>query len=406
MAFFFFTDQVLNAYVVGPYPIRIYVFVFFLGLSVTLLPKRKISVQPTLKLFFGLYFLYFSLWLLGLYMNGGIYIENVSKLILSRYAIVFYVMGAMVLFLSDAKKYKGFAYFLIFFGVINAIFTLLQFFKVDLVWHFTTMFKTSQTYIGGGRYLYGVDKVMTLPNGFSTYAVSNGYFLCGLFPTLYYFLYKKKIGMYIGLSLIYIGAGFFLQQRTAFALTILSFVIGLIYLSKYKLIPILIIGILTSLVYFGYEQFVDAISSSSDTHDLRKLEKGAKDQGRAFVYLLTFEFLKDHFMWGGLHKFLNYYPFGMKEYTPHNLFLNAWVYCGFPGFLVMVVMVFVMLKKFVSNIWRYRINKNIFSLMFSMCAFNFIMNSLTHNQGFASGDALVWYLVIMAIMGSKYGTVN
>lgn len=231
-----------------------------------------------------------------------------------------------------------------------------------------------------GEQMYG----FSLPGIFEN-AVNNGYFLAiNTVLSLYYYFTKNKIG-YIALPLFFLIGVFCCQQRTAFyssvaILIMLFFIHQKNSFSKNKLMGIILVVIVAYLAL--------SLFSLSESYGMRYANNSFEENSRNEI----FEYAQKYIVMNPI--FANIFEFRkISPQSPHNLFLNAYIYGGLISFICSMIILFIQ-GKYIYYSMKMKLSNpsNINYLIIGGGLLVYTLNSLTHNSSFITGDMVCWML--------------
>lgn len=312
------------------------------------------------------------------------YLGKFITFLIAYFFVAYVACWATTILIS---KYKGTAALVntfVVFGILNALTTIGQFYEIEI-------FNSIPGIIGinvSEEYLEMADETdsfegFSLPGLFSG-AVHNGYF--AMTATLLSLWYQRKRFSLVRLIPWIIGMiGLYLtQQRGPLLITAaLSILIIFKVLGKNK-------GFFTSIIRAAF--IVVAVygvlyfEAYSSLNGMRYV-KGFEDETRAVIYQKSIDYLSQHILFGGRFRSQ---AIGLRP--PHNLFLNAWLYGGLLGLLIVVGLtikqVFNVAKQAIGKSFLENYPKTILGLAFLA----YTANSMVHNLSIVTGDAVVWIL--------------
>lgn len=283
------------------------------------------------------------------------------------------------------KQYDGLAMIiglLICIGVVNSFLTILQMYANPLATMILDRMMLTQDNDFTYHLLRGdLEEAYALPGLFGS-GVVNGYFSAVASLLALYSKDGKLHFRNICLWGFFIISLYCVQQRTALFVT-LGLSILLIFnriknsskTSASKLI--LLIVSLSVMAVCGY--FIVSLGQLEDT----RYSLGMDSTGRDFMFYSSQKFISEHFLLGGFYEFST--TTGMR---PHNLLLNALIYSGFFGGIIIIVMMYLMIK---DSIQIYKRNKRN-AIVFLLIYLDLTLNSLLHNASLVSGDMIFWLI--------------
>ena len=164
-----------------------------------------------------------------------------------------------------------------------------------------------------------------------------------------------------------------------------------LFFKKYKILTLPLVFILVGILYI----IVDVLNFGFQ--DLGRLQN-LEDNEREIIYSLSLDFIKENLMFGGQLKSGEYLlSNGASVSSSHNFILNAFVYSGVFG---AVILVYLFIKLLINCI-AYLINNNKPTLYIAIALIIYLLNSLTHNKSLVTGDEVIWILFGLLIVSSK-----
>lgn len=216
-------------------------------------------------------------------------------------------------------------------------------------------------------------------------ATSNGPLLmvCGILSWI--FLKDNKRTITILLSFFFLISVFLTQQRMA--------LIGIILFDCFLLVKfirrsnILLKFIMLFAVTVGLVYIAQYAISFSEAVGMRYSILALDSTNRDYVYDSAFKYIADNPI------FANIYDFRLESgYSPHNLFLNAYIFGGIGTFITILILLISQIKA----VWHYFFGKasvsNVLLLIMISAYFAYTFNGLTHNESIITGNTLIWCL--------------
>lgn len=387
---FLFSCFFLGGFIIGPVSIRIYLsIIMFIYLFIN---RYKFPLIKEVLL----YFLFIIFYLIALLANGEYFEIDFPKYFLGRYFVCFVVIYAILRLINNVKSLNSVIKFICYIGLANALISILQFFGNSFAISVSTYFNPIHAEAGSLDYL---DKFIDGDSegvgafGFFFSNVANGYFsVIPCLLILYLINIEKRIVYkytYVLFSLILLFSLFVVQQRLVMVLT-LGFYCYLFF-KKYKILTLPLVFILVGILYM----IVDVLNFGFQ--DLGRLQN-LEDNKREIIYSLSLDFIKENLMFGGQLKSGEYLlNNGASVSSSHNFILNAFVYSGVFGAIILVYL-FI---KLLINCIAYLINNNKPTLYIAIALIIYLLNSLTHNKSLVTGDEVIWILFGLLIVSSN-----
>jgi O-antigen ligase len=394
---FLISSLFLNAFIIGPFSIRIYVsvlvFLIFIFKRTTFNPNKEML----------LYALFIFFYWLALNVNGEISDLDFAKRLLGRYLICFisfYVLYKSIISQTDINKI---VIFLVFLGVLNGIVSTLQFNGNSAAYLWPTILtptelleERTELYQRAGSGL-GIGVI-----GLFGAIVKNGYFSSAFALLSLFMIVLSKNFFYrttfVLISLFLFFSIFLTQQRLV---TLLSLIIYLYFYYKYFNLRYISLLFVFPMVGLSMWYFFNMLLESNSLGRLLNL----KDEHRETLYAKSFQFVIDNFLFGGQIRAANYLESAGLANSAHNFVLNAFIYSGVFGAVFVIILFGRMLRKSVNAILGKNAHQNP-SFFISIALIVYLLNSLTHNSSLVSGDEFIWILFAMLIKSQSIERFN
>jgi hypothetical protein len=380
LAFYYFIVIFSNVYLwsikfIGGLSIRVPLFLMNFVL-IFFLYKRK--TKNIYLLVFPLFFLFFSLISVANDDFGNV-MSFLKDIVFSRFAISYMLIVLTLVLFPNYIDFKKAINILILIASFNSIVIFGQFLNISFIWTLTDI-------ITADRYSdFDLKFLVELKGSYRGLVgtVKSGYLLCLLAPLILYKILTSEKKMFWRFFLLFnILISILLQQRLAFVLIVLNALYYFYFFNfkKKKAVYVIIFGL--GLCFFLLSDYNVLFLDSSNSR-LISLE----DKSREQLYLTALNFISNRPFLGGFDSF-----YFLLELSPHNLFLNAWIRGGFFGFIPILIMVIIIVKKSYKIIRKGRL-ANPISVFFALAFLNYIVLSLTHNEGLTSADGITFILL-------------
>ena len=227
-----------------------------------------------------------------------------------------------------------------------------------------------------------IDNTSFIPGLFGN--VSNGYYLMVTVLLSLAIQHKKLsiVGIF-GTVLSLLGV-FLVQERSSLFLAVFLGVFLVYKLIKTKSTgtsrPVIISIFILSVLFIG-DYVVERIVEG----DSRIVQIGMDSTGRDILWTKTAEYIAQNPIFGGFDRLAEMGVF------PHNVLLNAYVYGGLIGFVIIVYLLYIQFK-LLWKIYKHSNSESYVLLTFAVAYVSFTLNSLLHNASIVSGDVLLWIL--------------
>lgn len=337
-----------------------------------------------------LYIAYVFIFVLCTFFNGD---GNVGRnSLITNYAVcifIFLILGQTVKSWQAIDQIIGVFIFILIF---NCLITIAQYYNYAIGWSLWFFINGTDAKFAeiaeniSGSQIIG-ESFVFCPGIFSS-QVLNGYFVSslGVFGLLGSLNKTKAISriLYLTVTALTFFSLFIIQQRMAFILFLI--IAGIIYYKRFPLLTI-IVGVFIAIMYsiYGLELNETTIGRFSDLND----------DTRDTLYTQGWEYVLAHLWTGGRLAFSE-----QMNLSVHNIFLNAFMYGGLFGGILIIIIYFKMCLGCLRLIFKNYVN-NInpsSALAYSLLIYNLI--SLTHNNSLLTGDPIIW--VLYALMMQTY----
>lgn len=276
--------------------------------------------------------------------------------------------------------------------LLDCIITILQFNNNSIGWGAWYFFNSSQ--------LNSEEIIKNVTSFYDTQTIGNQTLCPGLFPTQVYNGYilatagimnvccypqiRKWRLINIIISLLTLVSLFITQQRMAFYIFLI--LCAYIYYSRHKTITIFLVII--GAIFYTYTNLYL-------TEDYIGRYANTEDHLREQLFGSAIEFISQNYLAGGRIAFSK-----ITGYSAHNVFLNAFLYGGLFGGILILIIYFRMCFKAIRIILRKNQKSMSTVLAFGLLSFNII--SLTHNDSLLTGEPIIWILYALMLLSLKY----
>lgn len=322
------------------------------------------------------YLLFLFFWIISSTLEGSL--DKCLRTLISQHFVSLVAYFSVILILKKYKSPNILLKTLLYTGIINSIANILQgignpigmtlgaYFIDDNELLINQFEKLQSGY--NGQYTFGL-----LGN-----AVANGAFSMILpFLPLYYMYENKGSKTFYGILLfLFLIALFYIQQRSCLLISLVCIIITLYRIGFFKgqKLIIILLFIIPLLLCFS-QIFItsDVFTESRYMSENDRLREGIYEQG--------FNFILHHILFGGIETFR-----AKAIFSPHNIFLNAFIYAGlFGGFIIVYV--------YLSQLrYAYRLRHKASHIIIGWMFISEMLNALAHNTSIITGDFLTWTL--------------
>lgn len=359
-------------------------------IAVLMLKGYKSEIKPEHK-YIKLYVVYLFLMTFALIANGEISEFNYINYILGSHVVCIVAFYATYKYIVDYKSFKMILIPLGVTTVCTSIATILQYYNNPLGWAIATTFNSGnvsewQAYIIDRHANEDTMLGHSYQVGIFGFGFTNAAFLCSIGLLYLFFAIKEtkrivKLICYAVFTLS-IVACFMTQQRAAF---IVMFILALYCLyntiQKKWLKTIIILSACIAIPL--------TLPLLSENESLGRMTEfsGARNDSRYNIWVRAVDFLSSNILVGG--------PQAASRYIgteAHNIILNAFIWGGLFGGIVILTMIWKMLCHSISVLWKGRRNL-VLSSVFALGFCSYTTTSLFHNVSIISGSELSFLLI-------------
>ena len=372
---------------IGPISIRV-IATSLMIVYLLITHKKKNRVSDIDNSYIKLYLLFSLLMGLALLINGEFVEFDFIKKFLAYNLVSIIAFIAVSRFITSTNKLNLLIITLLSIIFVDSIITILQYNGNSIGWAIGYLFSDidkSVSKIGDRDSLLGI----SVTPGIFGDVVKNAFYLAAVTPLglcLINSRYNTKLKAFaIIVILCSCVATFMTQQRAAVAMLILILLLSIYILFRKRTILLLSILLVSVLLFLSYSDF-------SFDFDIGRLGD-RNDQNREKLASDAIDFIIAHPMWGGPASFLE-----QTKLPAHNLVLDAYIYSGLFGFIIMMVLFIKTTRRSIVTIINGMRKKNdymiiIFSAASVLCCMGY---GLLHNTSFLSGEVIVF--ILLAIM--------
>ena len=377
--FFLFCVSVLSTqfYLLPLTPRQLMAVIMFF---VCLFEEKKFWLD---KLFF-LYLIFVFCYGLSSLITG--YFPDYLKRLIGDYFVAYVALWSVKILITKYKDLNVFLYAFIVFGLFDGVVTLFQFLGIS----YLDAFLNRLQLISYNPYLdnyqgTGAAMLLNCPPGVFSHPVLNAHALVA--STVLSSLVACKKNSLIGsvITLFMLVCLFSTQQRTAFAIGLLSLALVLYITASRSKFRMIIIPSVIVIVVFGTIELYDFIMNG----EFRFSELGLDSTGRDEIYKYCIDYIKNNPL-GGINDFVE-----TTKMYPHNIVFNAFIFGGWVGGLFLLYIVLLQLWEIFKSIRKK--NADITEIIVSLAMLSLIVNGLTHNQSIVNGEVMTW-----SIWGAYY----
>lgn len=374
----------LGSVQVGPLSLRVYA-TCLMGAYLILNAIKKngyIGIKRITKSYIILYIIFIIFMGIALLANGEFIEYGFIKKFLAYYLVCIIAYFSIEKFINTRKQLHSFIFFLSTIILFNNLITIFQFMDIPLAWLIGDVLGDISFSV---EYLDNHDDIIgaSITPGIFGGAVRNAFYIASVTPLFYGMIRNessiiKKI-FYIIVILLSIVACYITQQRTAFALIILALLVYLFFSMDIKYaLGIISLGIIIALYY------------NLNEIDMGRLTQFSNDDRRTLIND-AINYIRVNPIFGGPVEFQK-----NAGLSSHNIILDSWIFSGFFGFLIMMVLY---IKTVIDSIrsFFYGYKYASMGILFSALAvLNAMLYGLLHNTSYLTGSELVF--IVLAIM--------
>ena len=377
--------------ILGPINLRNFSALLILLISI-LNPYLYKSTNQVIKTYYIWVFVYIFVNIL----SGNIFNSEFIRGLLTYHFLSVIIIFAIPRLVVNNYTFDTVFRWIVFFYIINAIFTILQFYNIPQAWAISSSINPMSDV--GNDLLNYINKEndgylgKSITPGLTGFVVSNGYFLTCFLPYVSKGLFShKRIICLSSYVLLFLGvyAIYCTQQRMGFYLSLLYVAyIMLTQTNKPAKLGIFVCG----LIFFAF--------NTNISFDIDKMGRliSFEDSIRSQTWD-NFEL----FMSDPVNVFLGMHKGGIGSNSElllltmcHNSLLDSIRRGGIFSLVVFLILYFKMFTQCCRNI----LNKNNYSstvkLLGLSCCF-FLIYSLTHSTGLQSGSVECWFLYMLML---------
>ena len=395
---YFISIICLGSLNIGPFSPRVYMTILMFGVLI-------MNINKTLKRMPNKYIVMFVMFImmmgLSLSMNGEIEHLGYLKLILSFHFVAIVSYYALGFYVTTEERLVQVTNVLLSILLITSIATILQYYNNPIGWGIRVLFTPSglseelQESLANNMN----DNLLgrSLAVGIFDYAFSNAMFISStgvvaMGMTLKQAFPPKSRIFYLIVAICAIIACFMTQQRAAFYLMVLSYIMVLLTYTRHKVVVGIGLGILLFMVLAVGEGAVGIYSDDIGRMSLSTLNM--EDDTRHGLWGSAVDFISSHLMWGGplAYQQLNH---GLQS---HNFFLNAFIYGGLLGAIFVILMFLMMCLRCFICILK-GLSKKRLSCCFAIGVLIFFVCGFFHNASLVLGSTQIFILFPLMLVG-------
>ena len=323
------------------------------------------------------------------------YFPEYLKRLVGDYFVAYVAIWAVKILVQKYKARNVFLYAFVIFGIFDGLVTLFQFLGISYLDAFLNRFHL----ISYNPYLEnyqgtGAAMLLNCPPGVFSHPVLNAHALVASTVLSSQIACKKNVLIGTGITLFMLVCLFSTQQRTAFAIGLLSLAyILFINASKSKFRMIIIPSVLIIIISVAIKLYSFIMNG-----EFRFSELGLDSTGRDEIYKYCIDYIKNNPL-GGINDFVE-----TTQMYPHNIVFNAFIFAGWVGGLFLLFIVFLQILEIFKTLRKK--SADITEIIISLAMFTLIVNGLTHNQSIVNGEVMTWSIWGAYYYSKKLGFVT
>lgn len=370
-----------NFYIVGQ---SLRVITSSIGLLLLWLRRSMVKTNVV----FQYYLLYVFIYVVVAYFNGDSSNVYFTKGLLNWHLPCLLLFLLVPTYLNTKKNLKYFCYVISFVFLVDVVLSIGQFFNNPVAWNIGNTINAHAA--ESSEYFMERNDVsegflgLSIISGMCASVVDNGYFLAVFYPLLLVMWYENNSFIKRTPVLIFMVLSFFasfaIQQRMGFFLVSLFLIFQALKVSSGGMRFIVICLVLFFFIGFDY------IAGNIDLGRIAEVS----DEERTDGYLRSIDLIvhdSQMFTIGGEVYYRRFF-----DHTPHNTLIGAWVYTGFVGFSVFMLLLFNVVKQILPSVLLKLSKENIVQYSLAISCLLFIVYSLTHSTGIHNGKGLYFWL--------------
>ncbi|MDD6150483.1 MAG: O-antigen ligase family protein [Bacteroides sp.] len=365
---------------VGPLSIRVYVTsVMMLYLVSKTINNRSFKYIPIGHSLLRLYIAFLVLMGFSLMFNGEIFEYDYFRKLLAYHLVCIVAFLAIERFVNNYINLQRIILLLSLTLLLNNIVTILQYFDSSMGWAIGMAFDDIESnidYASTHETMLGASQTPGIFGG----VVRNAFYIAVIGPLVLTFtdIRNKKFIRLLGVIIVVTSviSCFMTQQRTAFALILLS--LGVCMYSEFRRKPILVLLFALTICGLLYRYRLS-------TDDLGRFADNTDDMRRG-LYVAAIDYIAQHPIFGGPMEFQR-----TAGLSSHNLILDSWIFAGFGGFIIMLILfIKTIIKGVKTMIVGLRKNQDGYMIFTALSALNATLYGLLHNTSYLTGDVIIF----------------
>ncbi|HET7435648.1 MAG TPA: O-antigen ligase family protein [Thermoanaerobaculia bacterium] len=405
----FGSEMFLGDIDIGPASPRVYLYAGLIGwfaLRVILMREPLVRDRRAIPLL-AVYSL-FILWAFVALTLQDLPVARVIVEIVKSHGLALVLFLVLLFVLRTREQTTLFARGIVLLTALSSAVAIAQIFYISAPWTIWSRLRPLAQMIGDqpGFVDTGDGPVRMPPPGLFAAAFTFGYYLAALVPVAVsmYLVRRNLRNALIALTAV-LGV-IAVQQRSALLATAICLpVLLLMHGAESHRLRRVIMGMLLLLIAGGL--FISRNAPTDDDPSSLGRYSHFMDRGRLQVADTALAFIVDHPFTGGAIEYVHFYQSRLRSdavydvIAPHNLFLNAAVFLGFPGLMLILLFLVTLGLVFVS-VWRTARRRHDWLAIGSIFGLaGYLINAQFHNASFVTGDVLPWWLIAIALSATR-----
>jgi O-Antigen ligase len=396
---------------IGPCSVRIYIYslLFVWAVQQAAFTRRPLFPLPSVKKLVLLYGLFVG-WKVIASLAQGALLEVVLQSTMSHDVVALITCASIGVYIRTSRSYDVAVRVLLMALVVSCLVAVLQWLGTNGAWDLWFKLRPGLE----DRYRLDVGSAageagQHLVPGLYASAFSFSYYLAAIGPLLFGLLFRSRHRAVSLLGALAVLAGVIIVQErsaaVAFCVLFLAAGISVFRLSRTKLGTVLWLAGTAALIgggaFFAWQSRDVAVGH----YELNRFDQGV-DVGRLALAQSALSYGAQHLLLGGgsadfvsslqdvSDPTLRY-----RQATPHNLFLNAFVFYGLPGLILSSILVLATVR-FGWAVWKQALwQSDWLTVGVTLGLLGYLVSAQFHNASFVTGDTLPWWLI--GLLGSS-----
>lgn len=399
--FFIISVILLGSVFIGPFSIRVYATVVMMAYLIINYKKSKQKL-PNSFIYFYLAFII----LMGIAMgaNGEFNEFGYVKTVLSYHLVSIVAYYATGYFNITRRQINITISVLVAIMLATSIVTILQYFNHPVGWGIGSMF--GELDISHEERIENIDDILlgsSLAYGIMQHSFTNAMNISvlGVLSFCNIIRSQKVIFRILNIAICMTGlaACFMTQQRSAFYMMLAAYIICMFVCFRKKIV--LAVLIIIPIIYYCVD--VNLLFNEDNIGRLA-LENSKLDDTREKLWSDALDFISENSLWGGpvAYASLN------NGLASHNFFLNAFIYGGFCGGIVLIILFFkifaMSIMKLVNMVQFGNLRQTQFFCLVALIIY--LLQGLFHNESLVTGSVVLMLLLALVLVADDTNYFN